>query len=243
MPKPARVTIGGGRSPTMHRARTAASETAASSTSSPKPLPAQVPSDYPRFPLPAPSPSAKVDLPFPLLGANVTTVGAAERALRTALAAKGYDDRSYYAVPGGFALATRAERFLPDGRPAPAPRRWAMAPTALVDWTQLRHPGQWVDAFRQADPGHYRVLVFLVTDRDRTTGAAPVGIETAEAWTQGGADRLPQAIAALPLGPDHHLEVLVYEFARTAVNAEPVFVPTSALGARAHLHGAGLMGG
>lgn len=206
-------------------------------------MPAQVLNDYPSFPLPAPRPSAKIDLPFDLLGANMTTVGAAERGLRRALTARGYDDRGYYAVPGGFALATRAERFLPDGRSAPAPRRWAMAPSALIDWDQLRNPRQWVDAFRQADPGHYRVLVFLITTRDQTTGGGAASIETAEAWTQGGADRLPPSIAALPLGSDHHLEVLVYEFARPAVNAAPVFVPSSALGARAHLRGAGLVGG
>ena len=146
-------------------------------------------------------------------------------------------------MPGGFARATRAERCLPDGRAAQAPRRWAMEPSALIDWTQLRDPRQWIDAFRQADPGHYRVLVFLVTDRDRTTGSGAVDIDTAEGWTTGGADRLPGAIAGLPLTADSHLEVLVYEFARAAVNATPAFVKSSALGARAHLRGAGLVGG
>lgn len=212
---------------------------------SPPPVAAsvQLPSDFPSFPLPAPRPSARVDLPFTLLGPGMATIGAVEQALRRSLAAKGYDDRSYYAVPGGFALATRAERFLPDGRSAASPRRWAMAPSALIDWAQLRDPRQWIDAFRNADPGHYRVLLFLVTTRDRTSGGARVDIETAQAWTQGGADRLPRVIAALPLSPDHHLQVLVYEFARVAVDANPAFVPNSAIGARAHLRGAGLIGG
>ena len=215
----------------------------APATAAPPPQPARLPSDYPTFPLPAPRPSAKIDLPVTLLGAQVATVGAAEQALRLELARRGYDDRSYYAVPGGFALATRAERFLPDGRSAQPPRRWAMAPSALIDWAQLRNPRQWVEAFRRADPGRYRVLVFLVTTQDRTTGGAAVNIKTAEAWTEGGADRLPRAIAGLPLTPDHHVEVLVYEFARAAVNADPAFVRNSSLGARGHLHGAGLVGG
>jgi hypothetical protein len=54
---------------------------------------------------------------------------------------------------------------------------------------------------------------------------------------------LPVAIRRIAITPDHHLSVLVYEFARRSVRAEPTFVDPSPLDARRHLAAAGLLPG
>lgn len=214
-------------------------------TPPPSPYPAPGPAyppNYPRFALPAPRPSAKMDLAFTRLGPSITKVGQAEAALRRQLSQAGYDQRSYFAVPGGFALVTQPERFNADGRPAAEPRRWVLEPSALIDWSQLANPASWLSAFRNADPGRYRVIVFLVTTTSSTSGSGQVSLPEAQNWLHRGADVLPPAIAGVTIGPTHHFSVLIYEFARPSVRSDPAFVTTSALGARRHLRGARLAG-
>lgn len=211
----------------------------------PRPGPTPTPtlaSDYPRFPLPAPRPSAKVELTFASLGPGLTSVGAVKRALEQELDRQGYARRSYYAVPGGFAVATQAERFGRDGRPAAADKRWVLSPSALIELGDFS-PGRLLAAFRNADPGRYRVLVFLVTTAVRTSANRSIALPEARDWIDNGADAIPAAISGIPLSPDHHFTVLIYEFARPAVASDPNFVAPSHLDARRHLRGAGLLRG
>ncbi|MDV3458646.1 hypothetical protein RZN05_16730 [Sphingomonas sp. HF-S4] len=181
-------------------------------------------------------------LAFTRLGPSIATAGQAEAALRVQLSRAGYDRRSYFAVPGGFALVTQPERFDADGRSAAEPKRWVLEPSALIDWSQLANPRSWLSAFRNADPGRYRVIVFLVSTASSTSGSEQVSLPEAQQWLDRGADVLPPSIAGVPIGPAHHFSVLVYEFARPSVRSEPAFVTTSALGARKHLRGARLAG-
>ncbi len=68
---------------------------------------------FPEFPWP-PESSATVVLPSAFLAKAVRRhLENVDQILASALAACGYYDRSYYAVPSGFALATRLEQINP----------------------------------------------------------------------------------------------------------------------------------
>ena len=173
--------------------------------------------EIPSFALPAPRPSARTNLPRNLFG-HPTTIGDVESAIRTALKTRGYPDARYYAVPGGFAMVTAIERIKADGTPFPIPGRWQLAATPLLG--SFSFAGL-LDRLRNADPGHYRVLVFLVTTNAVTSGGANGTFEEASGWVGGGGDFLPAAIAGAPLTGQHNISLLIYEFARPAVNVDP----------------------
>jgi hypothetical protein len=197
----------------------------------------------PPFPLPAPKPSAKAEIPFSTLGSDVDRVGKVDRWISRQLDRSGYVRRSYYSVPGGFALATQVERFGMDGRSAQGARRWKLDPTGLIEMPTPFSVSGLLNALRKADPGHYRVIIFLVTTTNKTSDNAAVTADTAINWVADGGDTLPPAIAALRITPAHHLAVLIYQFSRPSVNAAVKFDDPSTLDALGHLRAAGLLGG
>lgn len=196
----------------------------------------------PPFPLPAPKPSVRANLPRTQFG-QPATVGDVASKLEAALMASGYEDFSYYGVPGGFALATETERIHDDGRPYEGAARWTFEAAPLVDADALfsDFPRGFLDRLRSADPGRYRAIVFLVTTKLQTTDNAAVDLQGVAGWTSGGADRLPAAVRQIALGPDHNISVLVYEFRRASVAAEPELVSPSGLTVRAHMQATQLL--
>ncbi|MDF7775877.1 hypothetical protein P1X14_11520 [Sphingomonas sp. AOB5] len=197
--------------------------------------------DFPVFKLPAPSPSAKVELSWTALGTGLTTVGAVEARLRAQLDSKGYTRRSYYSVPGGFAVATQAERFERDGRSTIGDRRWKLDPTGLIGMPATFTVAGILESLRNAGPGRYRVIVILVTTKLKTTDGSATSIGQAQAWVGNGGDGIPLDVAKIPLGQEHRMTALIYEFARVAVQSDIKFVGASPLDGRAHLVGAGLL--
>ena len=189
----------------------------------------------PTFSLPAPDPSARINLDRAAFGAP-QTVGDVERQLRGALKARGYPDGRYYAVPGGFALVTEIERIRPSGEPYPVPARWSVAPTPLLEDFSFANL---LDRLRHADPGHYRALVFLVTTTAVTSGGPQATISQVQKWVGEGGDFLPQDIARVALTPGHNIALLIYEFERSAVAAEPRQV--SDISAEQHLRATRLL--
>lgn len=190
----------------------------------------------PGFPWPPPRYSAfEVFERDSLAPAEGARLGMVAQRFEAAFDAAGYVERSYYRVPGGFALASRAEQIRADASPYPAPERWSVdaggAGKSFAD--RLR-------ALFNAPPGHYRVIVFVVTDQD--FAAAPRAAQEGEAlaWVSGGGLRLPSSIAALPFTPTHYASALIYEFERRSEH-EPadVRVPSAAPG-RVHLEKGGL---
>lgn len=193
-------------------------------------------SALPDFPWPPPRYSAFEVLERDWLAPGADArLGAAAQRLEAAFDAAGYVERSYYRVPGGFALASRAEQIHADASPYLPPERWSVdaegAGRSFAD--RLR-------ALFNAPPGHYRVIVFVVTDQG--FAAAPRTAPEAEvrAWVSGGGLRLPAAIAAQPFTSAHYASALIYEFERRS-EREPadVRVP-SAVPGRVHLEKGGL---
>src|SRR3546814_18857613 len=58
-------------------------------------------------------------------------------------------------------------------------------------------------ALFSAPEGHYRVIVFVVSDKPFATSRGAAIREQAAAWLQGGLNLLPAAIANLPVSATH----------------------------------------
>jgi hypothetical protein len=189
----------------------------------------------PEFPWPPPrySAFARIDRSAIAPGTDATLGSVAAR-LETAFDAAGYGERSYYRVPGGFAVVSRIEQITADGTPVDPPARWA-ADTAPVR-------GSFIDQIRalfNAPPGFYRVIVFAVTNQDFTASGRPPTSGEAREWVLAGAMRLPETIGSLRYSPAHYTTALIYEFERRADEEAHIKAPSSSPG-RVHLERAGL---
>lgn len=187
--------------------------------------------DLPEFPWPPPRPTTRYES-RDLVPAGAATLGALAAHLEQALGRKGYDERAYFAAPGGFAVVTRMERIGADGVPMPASERWIgelrRRSFSLADYARVLFFGE---------TGHFRVLVFLVT-------SAPVPLDgeaPAPRDLEGGVNRLPGEIAAAELTPEHRVSLLVYEFEQHESRDELAFAESPRLSGRDHLAASGLL--
>ena len=193
-------------------------------------------SRMPAFPWPPPPASAETAVPENWLptrgGSNLANVAATlERALRAAK----YPKWSFSSVPDGFALVGQMEQIKADGTPSPDPARWSTDLPRVANMTLL----EFVRALVSAHPGHYRVIVFVVTNRPwPRTGAQPTGGE-ADQWLARGFTWLPDAIGELLYGPDYRTTALVYEFEKISKNTDAVLLEQSPTSADDHLARAG----
>lgn len=83
---------------------------------------------FPVFPWPPPQASATEVIPRELLEAegNPTLLKEIDRKITEALERNGYYESSYYAIPGGFALATKMEQIESDGKSMQGSQRWLL---------------------------------------------------------------------------------------------------------------------
>ncbi len=169
--------------------------------------------------------------------APLSTLGNLNDELVAALQTTGYYEKSYYAVPRGFALATRLEQIADDGSSKTPPDRWSAGPPRVEHFSAR----EYFRALLTANPGYYRVVVFVVTDAPFAETGAPVSESEAEKWLTSGANRLPASIASSAFGQDTVCTALIYEFERSAGSA-PVLLEPSRLDAHTHLVKSGLWG-
>ena len=178
-------------------------------TSAPGPVSGDVPlKDL--FPWPPPTPSAQRTL-SPDVNPDsppAETVGEVARRLERILREARFDSFGYYRVPGGFALVTRIENLDgTTGEPFAGAARWASQKVyAGLSFSSI------FAITRSA--GYYRVFVFLLTDDPKEP--QPIDpektFEIARTWANEGSPSLPAEVKALPVGPNHILVVMVYEF-------------------------------
>lgn len=161
----------------------------------------------PYFPWPPPERFQRQTL-SEQLKTNATTLGDVNARLRQALQANGYEQRSYFQTPGGFALVTQLEQFKADGSPKTGANRWKDYPV------QENFEGVWgyLKSLVMPMPGNFRIFVFVVTDQAYGQSSRRVGKSEAVGWLSNGLNRLPPKIAGAPLNDQHYLDVLVYEF-------------------------------
>lgn len=188
----------------------------------------------PEFPWPPPAASASYVLPGRLLE-SYRTLGDVTEAILAALEQNGYVERSFFrTAPGGVALVTRLERINDDGSPSAENERWAAAAQPLESTRSLL---DLLHGLFFVDPGHYRVIVFVLQDLPFSQSAETITAQQAHAWLASGANVLSPEIAALPFAGGH-VTVLIYEFAS---DGSKVQVVTSQLTGRQHLEKAGLL--
>jgi hypothetical protein len=200
------------------------------------PVPPLPPASLPAFPWPPPrySAFATIAREWVAAGAQPTLASAAAR-LEHAFDAAGYGERSYYWVPGGFALVSRIEQIGPDATPLAPPARWAIETPALrtgfIDY---------VRALFNAPPGFYRVIVFAVTDQDFAAGERAPTSGEARTWISSGSLRLPASVGVLPYTAGHYTTALIYEFERRADRSEAAMKAPSNSPGQVHLEKTGL---
>src|SRR5713101_704656 len=191
----------------------------------------------PSFPWPPPAASASEQIPNDLLAASATlhSLGDINTRLAAALEKSGYAEKKYYAVPNGFALVTRLEQIEADGRPKPEPDRWSSNSPAF------RSLSDYLRALFSANPGHYRVIVLIVTDVPFAESEKRVSEAEAVNWLHAGLNRLPPEIAERPYNPDVVSTALIYEFEKDQ-GKDPQLNEPSRLGAHEHLTHSGIWG-
>jgi hypothetical protein len=172
----------------------------------------------PTFPWPPPPFSTRMKLDRALLvaGQAAPTHGSVATHMEKALAANGYTQLSYYAVPDGFALVTQIERIDAQAASA-AEQRWStqIPAVSLIPFN--------LEAYLRALLGrngdNFRVIVFTFTPTPFAAGGATVAPGEAMAWVEKGATALPAALAARPYGEDVVCTALIYEFTISSLGA------------------------
>ncbi len=190
----------------------------------------------PFAPWPPPLPSEQMSLPRGLLfrhGSQPSLAAVAQR-LVVVLDGAGYPEYRFYSVPGGFALVVRLEQFESDGRPGPEADRFV-----YPDVDQPFRLSDYVAQLFFAPDGYYRLIVFVVTDRDIRPGAPAPRLVAAERWLEMGSSRLPDDYDRMMFTPKHQLAALIYEFHKHG--REPIAtLEPGRLDARTHLRKSGL---
>ena len=195
-------------------------------------------SELPLFPWPPPQASATEVIPRRLLEAKAgsTRLRDVDERIVYALEQNGYYERSYYAVPEGFALVTKMEQIESDGTPKQEPQRWILTPQPLVKFSLTAY----FAALVKGTPGYYRVIAFIVTPYAFAQSTKRVTLQEAEAWISPGSNRLPDSIGKLDFSREGYAcTALVYEFERAAEAEPSIQLPGRILG-RTHLVKAGI---
>lgn len=197
--------------------------------------------DIPRFPWPPPEASASSRVPskFLMNPEGATNLAEVAHTLETALNQSDYAERSYYAVPGGFALVTRLEQFNPDGTSKQTPERWAVdvAPPKVFSLAS------YLQALFMAKEGHFRIITFIVTSSPFIQSLqTEIRREEAMEWLATGIQILPYSLGKLPYTEHHYCVALIYEFEQPTRNHDPYFKKLSTLPGVEHLKRSQLWG-
>ena len=192
------------------------------------------------FPCRPPAPSTHYDLTALLAGTGMT-FGRIDDRLRRAFASAGYDNISYLSLdcdPDGIAIVTAMERFNEDGTPCRGSARWV--PGAFVSDNLKDKLVEYLNHLFTASPGHYRILVFVVSNRPTQPDTAAKDVEkVAHQWLRAGMSRMPSEYREKQYTKAHGCEALVYEFEKT--NMQTTFVDPSRLAGKIHLEKSGFL--
>jgi len=188
----------------------------------------------PEFPWPPPGASSDYVLPDKLFESH-RTVGAVVAAIISALERNGYVERSFFRTQtGGIALVTRLERIKDDGSSFAESGRW---PPSRRKYPSTDDLYEFLRGLFFVDPGHYRVIVFILDDLPFSQSSEKITGKEARLWLKTGANILPPEISARPFG-DGHCTALIYEFSSDGYD---VRVSDSPLTGKQHLEKAGVL--
>lgn len=190
----------------------------------------------PEFPWPPPEPSTRAIVPFNQLN-QFATFKDVDWIISTALTEEGYDERSYFEVPYGFAIITRLEHITPFAEPDYS-NRWAseLSPVRLNNFSLSNY----LEALFSAPKGYYRVFVFIITSDIIIQSGMPISQSGAQGWIIEGANKLPTWMESLHFTEDHDCTVYVYEFIQSGIGSEPYQNIPSQYSGQKHLERAGI---
>ena len=191
--------------------------------------------ELPKFPWPPPKSSARVNIPSKFLeGLNTKQLSLEDvnSILTSSLNKVGYTELSYYAVPDGFALVTRLEQIYPDGTPKENSERWRVQVGRIESFSLEGY----LKALFTANPGYFRIIVFIVTPSPFYQIDTEVDREEATGWLPKGMDRLPPKIGAMEYSKEYKCTALIYEFEHPRHSkTKPIVKIPGRLTAQAHL--------
>ena len=192
----------------------------------------------PEFPWPPPKASASDTISRELLlgSQEHPKLGDAAAALDLAFRKAGYGERSFYGVPGGFAMASRIEQMNQDGTAKGPADRWSLEVPPMRKFSLSAY----VSALFTARLGFYRVIVFVITSHPFSQSTAKPTSEEAQIWESSGLNALPEAIASRDYTSAHRCTALIYEFKRTGTQ-QAKFVDPSEITGQIHLERSGLL--
>ena len=148
-----------------------------------------------------------------------------------ALMNAGYHDFKCYAVPDGFALATRTETINPNGTPKQGRERW----TAGHGRKPVFMPEPRIETPRGGDAGLYRMIVFVVTPHSFTETRICLDPDQERAWLGRGFNTLPEQLCEQPYTERHICTALVYEYAKAGPRQEARLSVPGTLPGKNHL--------
>jgi hypothetical protein len=174
---------------------------------------------------------------FRVLEVDVVHLRDIDNRLSDALDTAGYVEKSYYAVPDGFALVARLEQINPDGTPKSDPDRWALEVAPLREFSLT----DYLKALFKSEPGYFRVIAFIITPHPFSQYAMRVSRQEAIEWLYEGFNRLPTCVGMQPYSEDYTCTALIYEFEKQRGEETACTVIPGRLPARTHLENSGLM--
>lgn len=168
------------------------------------------------------------------LATQATAFSQVDARLQKSLDAKGYTQRSYFQVPGGFAIVTQLEQFDEKGQ-IKEQCRWLDYPVEDFD-------GVWgyLTSLVMPSPGHFRIFVFVVTNQPYAQAQRKVSKEEATDWMRQGFNRLPSEVSKSEITDEHYLDVLIYEFEAPQATRKCTQKCPCLLDSQTHLNKSGL---
>ena len=189
---------------------------------------------HPEFPWPLPPSSASNKIPAEFFRKPVGEtlyLHDVEQRILEALNSAGYHEKSYYSVPGGFAMVTRLEQINYDGTSKEGRHRWQTKIIALPKLTFK----QYIQALFKANKGLFRVIVFILTPHPFSQTGLKVSREKAIEWLNAGLNVLPSSIGDIEYSKKYNCHALIYEFEKLSTDKAAKIIVPGYLEGRTHL--------
>lgn len=183
----------------------------------------------PEFPFPPPQASSSEVLPKSFFN-NCKNLGDIDKKLNLVLSKSGYE-RSYFKVPGGFALVSRLEQIKDDASAMQDPNRWSDQIPPVNSFSE------YMSALFFPRIGYFRIVVFIITDVSFSQKREVATKQEAMTWLKQGNNILPEDAAKLPLNPNFNCTALIYEYQFTENQKSKL---SNRFSAQAHLEKANL---
>src|SRR5262249_42360692 len=123
-----------------------------------------------------------------------------------------------------------------DGTPKPEPSRWEVEVRGLEAFSLA----EYLRVLFLANPGFYRIIVFVVTPHPFTQSPEIVTRDRAIAWLPFGVNVLPMELAMRPYSSAYTCTALIYEFEKIDVQAKTTVRVPGRLSAHIHIEKSGI---